>query len=106
VGRRFHFLDAHFRIHIELSRDGFATDKPIRFDDDLGQFTFVVENRDPQPAIPHTIQMTISGLHAAYEVFADGKLVARLPAEGGSVALPIGLQETTVTLLRSEPSKK
>jgi len=101
VGRRFHLLDAKHRIHIELDRDGFADDKPIRFDDNLQQFIFVVENRDPQPVNTHTTQMRISGLQSAYEINVDGKPLAHLPAEGGTAALPVGEQGATITILRS-----
>jgi putative toxin-antitoxin system antitoxin component (TIGR02293 family) len=102
VGRRFHLIDAHHRIHVELERDGFAPDKPIRFDDNLQQLTFVVENRDPQPAKPHTTQVKISGLQSAYDISADGKSLARIPIEGGTVALPIGEQGATITIKRSQ----
>jgi hypothetical protein len=101
VGRRFHLLDGRHRVHLMLDRDGFAAEKPIRFDDNLQRLTFVVENRDPQPGKRHTIQMTIAGLPAAYEVVADGIPFARLAAEGGTVALPIGEQGTTVSLVRT-----
>ena len=102
VGRRFHLIDAHHRVHVELDRDGFAPDKPIRFDDNLQQLTFVVENRDPQPAKPHTTEVKISGLQSVYDISADGKSLARIPIEGGTVALPIGEQGATITIKRSQ----
>lgn len=101
VGRRFHLLDVHHRLHLELDQDGFAAGKSIRFDDDLQRLTFVVENRDPLPSRPHTTQLTIEGLPAPYEITADDKPVARLPAGGGTVALPIGEQGATISLVRS-----
>lgn len=100
VGRRFHLLDGQHRIHLALDRDGFAAEKPICFDDRLERFTLVVENRNPQPAKPHTAELTISGLPAGYEVTADGKPLTRIPAEGGTLALPVGEQGTTVSLVR------
>jgi hypothetical protein len=100
VGRRFHVLDGRHRIHLALDRDGFAAEKPICFDENLQRLTFVLENRGPQPAKPHTIEMTVSGLPAAYEVTADGKSLSRIPAEGGSVPLPIAEQSATVNLVR------
>ncbi len=104
VGRRFHVIEAHHRVHLELDRDGFAADKAIRIDDNLQQLTFTVENRDPSPAKPHTTQMTISGLQAAYEIMVDGKPLARLPPEGETVALPIGEQGSIITLVRTPSS--
>ncbi|MGH9814565.1 MAG: DUF5695 domain-containing protein [Candidatus Acidiferrales bacterium] len=101
VGRRFHLLDGRHRIHLELDRDGFAAAEPIRFDDKLQRISFVIENRDPQPSKSHSTQLTVAGLPAAYEVAADGKPLAKIPAEGGSVALPIAEQATTVTLIRA-----
>jgi len=100
VGRRFHLLDGRHRIHLALDRDGFAAEKPICFDENLQRLTFVLENRQPQPAMPHTIEMTISGLPAAYEVTADGISLPRIPAAGGSVPLPIAEQSTMVNLVR------
>ncbi len=101
VGRRFHLLVGRYRVHIALDRDGFAPEQSIRFDDNLERITFVVENRDPQPAKPHAIQMTIVGLPANYEVMADGKPVARLAAGGGTLAVTIGEQSTTLSLVHS-----
>jgi hypothetical protein len=100
VGRRFHFLDARQRIHVAIDRDGFATEKSICFDEKLQRITFALENRDPQPAKPHTVEMTISGLPAAYEVAVEGKPLTRIPAQGATVALPTGVQSTKVSLVR------
>jgi hypothetical protein len=102
VGRRFHLLllEGRHRVHLALDRDGFAPDRPIRFDDNLQQFSFLVENRDPPPAKPHTTELTIAGLPAAYEVLADGKPLTRISAGGGTVTLPIGAQGTTISLVR------
>jgi hypothetical protein len=99
VGRRFHLLDARHRVHLALDRDGFAAEKPIRFDDTLQRLTFVVENRDPYPTKPHTAQLSIAGLPGAYEVLADGKPLARLASGSGTLALPIGEQGTTFSLV-------
>jgi hypothetical protein len=113
VGRRLHLLIGKFRVSLALDRDGFASADPIRFDDDLQRITFVIENRDPQLApdvspagadaqrTSHTTELTISGLRAPYEVTADGKIVARLSAPGGTVALPVAEPATTVTLTRA-----
>jgi hypothetical protein len=101
VGRRFHLLDGHHRIHVELDRDGFAAQQPIRFDDNLQQFTFQIENRDPQPTQQaHTTHITISGLPGNYEILSAGKSITRIPAAGGTAELPIGDQLTTITIVR------
>jgi hypothetical protein len=100
VGRRFHFLDARHRIHVALDRDGFAAEKSICFDEKLQRITFALENRDPQPAKPHTVEITISGLPAAYEAVAEGKVLGRVAAGGGEVLLPVTEQGATVTLAR------
>lgn len=105
VGRRFHLLDGHHRIHIELDRDGFAASKPIRFDDSLQQFTFSIENRDPQPARPHTTHLTISGLPGPYEIVAEGKPVAHLPDGNGTVDITVGDQVTTVDIVHRSSAR-
>jgi hypothetical protein len=105
VGHRFHLLDGRHRIHIELDRDGFASDKPIRFDDNLQQFTFQIENRDPQPAHSHTTRMTISGLPGPYEVLADGKSVAHLPNGSGIADIPVGDQVANISIERRTSAK-
>jgi hypothetical protein len=73
VGRRLHILDGRHRVHVILTRDGFAQGEPLRFDDDLGEIRFTIENRDPRPDQAHTVNMTISGLPGTYEVVLDGK---------------------------------
>jgi hypothetical protein len=105
VGRRFHLLDGRHRVHIELDRDGFATEKPIRFDDNLEQFTFIVENRDPQPAHPHTTHLTISGLSGPYEVIVEGKSAAHLPNGNGIADILVGDQVTTLNIVRRSSAK-
>ena len=105
VDRRFHLLDGRHRVHVELDRDGFAAEKPIRFDDNLQQLTFIVENRDPQPARPHTTHLTIWGLSGSYEVIAEGKSVAHLPAVSVTVDIPVGYQATTVNIVRRSSAK-
>jgi hypothetical protein len=100
VGRRFHLLIGKLRVRLTLDRDGFAADKPIRFDDSLDRLTFTVENRDPQPAHPHAAQLSVAGLPSAYQVVADDKPLARLSADDGTIALPVGEHGATISLVR------
>jgi hypothetical protein len=101
VGQRFHLLVGKLRVHLALDHDGFAAAKAIRFDDNLERVSFTVENRDPQPQRLHATQMTISGLPSVYEVIVDGKTLSRLAAEGGTVALLIGEEGTSISLVRT-----
>ena len=101
VGRRFHLLDAHHRLHLELDQDGFAEDKPIQFDDDLQRINFVIKNRDPLSPKPHSTQLTIVGLPGTYEITANGKSVGRLTAGNGIIVLPIGENSASISLVRT-----
>lgn len=106
IGRRFHFMDQRFRLHLELDRDGLAAGAPIRVDKRLRELDFTIENRDPQLQ-KHTTRLTVSGLPAKYEVLVDGVVIARLAAgeAPSTVSIPItGGAPVAVTLRASEPA--
>jgi hypothetical protein len=98
VGRRFHILDGRHRVHLILSRDGFAQNEPVRFDDDLREIAFAIENRDPRRDSTHGLDLAMYGLTGRYEVVINGKpmasqrtgpqdLTARVPIAGARVAV-------------------
>jgi hypothetical protein len=98
VGRRFHILDGRHRVHLILSRDGFAQNEPVRFDDDLREIAFAIENRDPRRDGTHALDLAMYGLTGRYEVVINGKpmasqrtgpqdLTARVPIAGARVAV-------------------
>jgi hypothetical protein len=102
VGRRLHILDDRHRVHLILSRDGFAQGEPLRFDDDLREIAFTIENRDPHPGPSHTVDMTISGLPGTYELIADAKpLAPRIVGPNSAIAnIPIEGTRSRVVLRR------
>lgn len=77
VGRRFHILDGRHRVHLILDRDGFALGEPIRFDDDLREVAFKIENRNPEAGSSHITEMTVSGLPGTYEIVVDGRALTQ-----------------------------
>jgi len=83
IGRRFHLIARHRRLHLELERDGFAASAPIDVRDDLSEITFEVENRDPQYQA-HRTRLVAMGF-SDYQVLVNGKLPAR-PRNLGQVA--------------------
>lgn len=107
VGRRFHVLEGRSRVHVMLSRDGFASGKAIRFDDSLNTIAFEIENRAPQAA-QHEIELTASGLSTAYEVTVNGKAAGELAAGSESVTaeLPMSGQSIAVELRRSRTTRR
>jgi hypothetical protein len=89
--RRFHVIRAGQRFHLLLDRDRFVPDQPIRFDDALGEISFVLENRAPE----HKTEMSVSG---SYEVSMDGTGIGKV--ENGKVTLPMGRKSSVRVVLR------
>ena len=101
VGRRFHILDGRHRVHLILSRDGFAQDEPIRFADDLREIAFTIENRDPSEGA-HSVDLGISGLPGKYDISVGGKRLSSTLTESRTqrVALPVEGRRIAVELRR------
>jgi len=89
--RRFHVIRAGQRFHLLLDRDHFASDQPVRFDDALGEISFVLENREPN----HKTGIFVSG---SYEVSMDGTTIGKV--ENGKVTLPMGTNEQVRVVLK------
>lgn len=102
VGRRLHILKGRHRIHLILGRDGFAEGEPLRFDDDLQEIAFTIENRDPRPNNAHNLDLAVSGLDGQYEVVVDGKrLMAPITGPGkASATVSIAGDRVIVALRR------
>jgi hypothetical protein len=91
--RRFHIVGARQRFHLLLDRDRFVPDQPIRFDDALGEISFVLENHAPG----HKTEMSVSG---SYEVFVDGRTVGKV--EKGRAILPLGAKKQVRVVLKMD----
>jgi hypothetical protein len=100
INRRFHIITDRQRFHLLLERDGFAAGQPLRFDDDLREISFTLENRDSDPAREHRTALSASGLPAgAYAVEAGGRVIANLAGSGtveltvrGNEGIPVSLR--------------
>ena len=105
VGRRFHVVSARQRLHLLLSRDGFASGEPVRFNDQMTHISFVLENRAPN-ASEHNTEMSVSGLPSGtYYVMANGHSAATL--KGGdptTVNLLVTGARTTITIQALNPT--
>jgi hypothetical protein len=67
---RFHIIRGGQRFHMLLTRDGFAQDKPIVFNESLNEVRFTLESRSTRE---HVTELKVSGLPAGtYQVTADG----------------------------------
>ncbi len=74
VRQRFSAVLGEKRLHLSLDRDGFARDKAIGIDSELGSATFVLENRAGNA---HLTTLRIAGLSPGrYRVLVDGKEAA------------------------------
>lgn len=96
---RFHVVRGAQRLHVLLSRDGFAESKPISFDDALTTIRFTLENR---ATASHDTVVRISGLPAGiYEATVqhysrerlrvhkgeEKQLLVRVDASGAAVVV-------------------
>jgi hypothetical protein len=98
---RFHIVRGDQRVHILLSRDGFAKDKPISFDGDLRTIQFTLENR---AASNHQTDIQISGLPGGNYVVKTGSADRQEISFRGStttvVRVPVDATGALVVLTR------
>jgi hypothetical protein len=89
------------RLHVLLERDGFAKEKPIRFNDNLSQVDFALENR---AGFAHQAAIRISGLPAGiYRVTCGGKSLSEFSEQGSKeivLSIPIPDKVTSVSIVR------
>jgi hypothetical protein len=87
--QRFHVIRGNLRFQLLLERDGFSPEKPIRFDDSLGEISFTLENRSGDD---HLTFLDISGLPPGhYELRCDGHLLLPFdsPPLKNEISLPL-----------------
>jgi hypothetical protein len=103
---RFHVIRGAARFHMELDRDGFATGRPIEFDDALNAVRFTVENRS---ADEHTTVLHIAGLAAdEWTVESGGRAVATFETavgEARAISLPLPPDGAAFNLHRGRTNK-
>lgn len=96
LGRRFHIIRNNLRFHLLLDHNGFASNRPIIFNDDLSEICFVLENRAPTPAKHHETEIKLKGLpEIKYKVLMDGQVI-KIITGGESwqkIRLPIGAKK-------------
>jgi hypothetical protein len=101
VRRRFHWIRAGSRFHLLLDRDGFAAGQTVVAGENLGEVSFSLENRAPDPARAHTTEMRVSGLPSgSYQIALDGKPLRRIAGgeEPQSILLPVASAVVRVTI--------
>lgn len=88
-----------FRLKIELDRDGFSAEKPVRLDRNLKKIKFLLENRT---ADQHLTRLKITSLKPdRYIILKEGKKVAEVKAEPqAQVELKIEAPETRLEIIR------
>ncbi len=102
LGRRFHIIRNDWRFHLLLEPNGFASNRPVIFKDDLSEISFVLENRAPVPAKHHQTGIKLMGLpEGEYKILMDGQVIQTIV--GGKtwqkIRLPIGgKKEISVSL--------
>jgi len=98
---RFHMIGGDQRLHVLLERDGFAKEKPIRFNDNLSQVDFALENR---AGFAHQAAIRISGLPVGiYRVTCGGKSLSEFSEQGSKeivLSIPIPDKVTSVSIVR------
>ena len=98
---RFHIMRGAQRMHILLSRDGFAKDKPVSFDDGLATIRFTLENR---ATARHETMVRIAGLPAgSYKVTAQNHLAQKLTVHDGEeqlIQIPLDASGASVVITR------
>lgn len=86
---------------MELERDGFAKDQPIRFDESMQRISFTLENRSSKG---HQTTLKLHGLLAGtYAVSTGSKSLAVFVvqnAENKSIALPIQAAVSNIVIRR------
>jgi hypothetical protein len=102
---RFHAVRGTERLHLELERDGFASERPVILRDDLARIEFTLENRTGDR---HDTRLTVSGLSAGrYDIAVDGRTVSTI--QGGDTAqrvrLPMGDGPASRVVIAQAPKK-
>jgi hypothetical protein len=102
---RFHAVRGTERLHLELERDGFASERPVILRDDLARIEFTLENRTGDR---HDTRLTVSGLSAGrYDIAVDGRTVSTI--QGGDTAqrvrLPMGDGPASRVVIAQAPTK-
>jgi len=93
--KKFYAILADNRITLELERDGFSAEKPIRVNNDFGKISFEIENRTNNS---HTTNLTVhSTLAKSVSIRINNKVVAGTKSgENWIFALPISGERTSV----------
>ncbi|MCX7974279.1 MAG: DUF5695 domain-containing protein [Candidatus Aminicenantes bacterium] len=109
LGRRFHLIRGNLRFHLLFDHNGFASNRPIIFDDDLSEISFVLENRAPVPAKHHQTEMKLLGLpDGKYQVLMAGQNIQTI--SGGKtwqkIRLPIGAKKEITVLIKKLAATK
>ena len=95
--KRFHAIQSDNRITLELDRDGFAAEKPIRVEMDFGQMSFELENRTNNS---HTTNLTVhSSLAKSLSLRVNNKpLTGTKSGENWVFAIPVTGKRTAIIL--------
>jgi hypothetical protein len=100
---RFHVVLGGSRLQMELSRDGFAHEAPIVFDQSLSRFTFLVENRSGDE---HDTVLHVRGLSGgAYSVTVAGVAMPGILSRPGEIVhltLPVRSDTVRVKIIRNQ----
>lgn len=89
--QRLHIIRGTLRFHLILERDGFSSEKPIRFNKSLDEISFTLENRSGDE---HSTYLSIQGLpFGHYELYLDGRSLHKFSSPGRKEALLLPLTE-------------
>ena len=98
VRRRFHIIRENQRASLELDRDHFAADVPVRFDASLSALSFAVETTQPAA---HTTSLSLTGFPpGSYRVKIDRQPPQEFLQQGAVTHLTLKLNQPrhTVTI--------
>ncbi len=98
---RFAIVHPNIRFRMELDRDGFASNRAIRFSESLSRIDFALENRSHDA---HETNLHVRGLPAGtYKVLLNQSSIASFVVEAGkseNVKLPLGADGGSLTIRR------
>jgi len=77
--RQFHFVGKSARVHLILETDGFKSESPIAFTEQLDRIDFVLENRSKRP---HLARLNLGGLNGRYQFIVDSQVAATTELNG------------------------
>jgi hypothetical protein len=104
--QRFHLIRGTRRLRVELDRDGFAKDKPLKFNEALTDIELPLENRSGDR---HETALTLTGLpEGVYRVLLSGSPLSPFRAEGTKpqvLRLPLPAAGETLLRLQLEPRR-